>query len=321
MALHRYRLAKPKHGSQDWLNLRFWDDNHNKRVSASEAAAIYGLHPFLKKDAYVARMMADQPPAPLPPNQAMDRGNRLEHVMLKWASDLTGVDYTEPTEMFFCDSPNGARLVSTLDGYWESGDERKILEIKTSTRKWEGILPDYWRIQGTQQAICADVDRVTWAVFDSTMNVHIHEQIVTPAEQAEHISAVESFLNSIELGMTPSGVRWSYESVQARHNKPISKIQELDETKQELFDRLRHVRSELESYKAMEDDLKAQICDLIGECDTAVIGNTTVATWKPQVRESLDAKAFRADHPELAAKYTKQTTTRVFLLKGENNGK
>ena len=317
MALHRYRLAKPKHGSQDWLNLRFWDDNHNKRVSASEAAAIYGLHPFLKKDAYVARMMADTPPAVQPPNQAMDRGNRLENVMLNWASDLTGVDYTEPSEMFFCDSPNGARLVSTLDGFWESGDDRKILEIKTSTRRWEGKLPDYWRIQGTQQAICADVDRVTWAVFDSTMNLHLHEQIVTPAEQAEHISAVESFLNSIELGMTPGGVRWSYETIQSRYNKPVSRVQELDMEKQDLFDRLRHVRSELESYKALEDDLKAQICELIGDCDTAVINGSTVATWKPQVRESLDAKAFRAEHPELAAKYTKQTTTRVFLLKGE----
>ena len=317
MALQRYRQSKPKHGGQDWLTLRFWDEEGNKRISASEAAAIYGLHPFLKKDVYVARMMSDTPPAPLPPNQAMDRGNRLEHVMLNWASDLTGVPYTEPKEMFFCDSPNGARLVATLDGFYEDGDTRKILEIKTSTRKWEGKLPDYWRIQGIQQAICADVNLVTWAVFDASMNLHLHEQIVTPAEQAEHISSCETFLNAIELGIVPSGVRWSYEAVQSRHSNPISKIQELDSEKQELFDRLRHVRSEMESYKALEDEIKAQICELIGECDTAVINGSTVATWKPQVRETLDAKALRVAHPDIASKFTKQTTTRVVLLKGE----
>lgn len=319
MALQRYRLAKPSHGGQDWLDLRFRDEHGNKRVSASEAAAIYGFHPFLKRDTYAARLMSDMAPEPLPPSQAMDRGNRLEPLVLQWASDLIGIPFAEPKEMFFCDSLNGARMVATLDGYYESADgsERRILEIKTTTRKWEGNLPDYWRIQGIQQAICADLDHVTWAVFDPSMNCHIFEQPVTPAEQAEHISAVETWLNAIELGMVPGGVKWSYETTQSRYQKPVSKIQELDESKKDLFDRLRHVRSELESYKAIEDAIKAEICELIGECDTAVIGGTTVATWKPQVRETFDSKAFKAANPELATQFTKQTTTRVFLLKGE----
>ena len=37
-------------------------------------------------------------------------------------------------------------------------------------------LPDYWRIQGIQQAICADVNQILWAVFDPSMILHIHVQ-------------------------------------------------------------------------------------------------------------------------------------------------
>jgi predicted phage-related endonuclease len=77
------------------------------------------------------------------------------------------------------------------------------------------------------------------------------------------------------------------------------------------------VRSELASYKQLEDELKAEICDLIGNADTATINGVTVATWKGQRRESLDIKAFKAAHPDIARQFSKQTTTRTFLLKGE----
>lgn len=317
MALARYRIAKPQHGGQEWLNIRFRDEQGNKRVSASAVAAIYGLHPFVKRDQYAAELLGDTAPTPIPPNPAMERGNRLEPFVLQWAADRLEVPYTEPKEMFVCDSTNGARMVATLDGFWESGDERKVLEIKTTTRQWEGKLPDYWRIQGVQQAICADVDTVTWAVFDPSMMLHIHVQTVTPAEQAEHISAVESWLNNIELGMVPPGVKWSYETIATRFQRSVNRIQELPTETSELFAKLRHVRSELASYKELEDQLKAEICELIGDADTAVIDGTTVATWKQQARSSFDTKAFREAHPELAAQFTKTNNVRTFLLKGE----
>ncbi len=317
MALHRYRIAKPEHGGQDWLNIRFRDENGNKRVSASAVAAIYGLHPFVRKEQYAAELLGDTAPTPIPPNPAMERGNRLEPFVLDWAADKLGIPYTTPEEMFACDSPNGARMVATLDGYYEDGDTRKILEIKTTTRQWSGELPDYWRIQGIQQAICADTDEVVWAIFDPSMILHLHTQTITPAEMAEHISAVETWLNAIELGMVPNGVKWSYETVQTRYKKSVNKIVDLESDMAEKFDRLRHIRSELASYKQLEDELKAEICEALGEYDTACIDGRTVATWKTQTRESFDAKAFRLAHPDLAKQFTKQSTTRTFLLKGE----
>ena len=317
MALHRYRIEKPEHGGQDWLNIRFRDEEGNKRVSASAVAAIYGLHPFVRREQYAAELLGDVAPTPIPPNPAMERGNRLEPFVLEWAADKIGLPYITPEEMFACDSTNGARMVSTLDGYYEDGDDRRILEIKTTTRNWNGELPDYWRIQGIQQAICADTNEVVWAIFDPSMILHLHIQTITPAEMAEHISAVETWLNSIELGMIPDGVKWSYETIQTRYQRSVNRVQELPTESKELFTRLRHVRSELASYKEMEDQLKAEICEMIGDCDTAVIDGTTVATWKAQTRESFDAKAFRLAHPELAAQFTKQSSTRTFLLKGD----
>lgn len=317
MALHRYRIPKPEHGGQEWLNVRFRDEHGNKRVSASAVAAIYGVHPFVPMDKYAAELLGDTPPRPIPPNPAMERGNRLEPFVMEWASDKLGLPFITPEEMFAADSDNGARMVATLDGLWEQDANRKVLEIKTTTRKWEGQLPDYWKIQGIQQAICADVSQILWAIFDPSMILHIHVQNVTTKEMAEHISAVETWLNSIELGITPTGVVWSYETVQTRFQQSANSTSNIDPDHKELFDQLRHVRSELDSYKKLEDTLKARICELMGDSDTAVMNGSTVATWKTQVRETFDSKAFRVAYPELAREFTKETTTRVFLLKGD----
>ena len=317
MGIHRYRIHKPEHGGQDWLDVRFRDENGNKRVSASAVAAIYGLHPFVPKDKYAAELLGDVAPSPIPPNPAMERGNRLEPFVMEWAADKMGVQFTTPEEMFCADTDGGAKMVATLDGFYENGSERKVLEIKTTTRQWEGELPDYWRIQGIQQAICADVDMITWAIFDPSMILHLHDQVVSQEEVDEHIAAVEAWLNAIELGITPDGVRWSYETIQTRYSQPVNQIVDLPEDTADLFKKLRHVRTELASYKQLEDELKAEICDLIGNADTATINGVTVATWKRQRRESLDIKAFKAAHPDIARQFSKTTTTRTFLIKGE----
>lgn len=317
MGIHRYRIHKPEHGGQDWLDVRFRDENGNKRVSASAVAAIYGLHPFVPKDKYAAELLGDVAPSPIPPNPAMERGNRLEPFVMEWAADKMGVPFVTPEEMFCADTDGGAKMVATLDGFYEKDTERRVLEIKTTTRQWEGQLPDYWRIQGIQQAICADVDLITWAVFDPSMILHLHDQVVSQQEIDEHITAVEAWLNAIELGITPDGVRWSYETIQTRYSRPENQVVDLPETTADLFKKLRHVRTELASYKQLEDELKAEICDLIGNADTATINGVTVATWKGQRRESLDIKAFKAAHPDIARLFSKTTTTRTFLIKGE----
>jgi predicted phage-related endonuclease len=315
MTFNRYRIHKEPHGSQAWLNQRYMDEQGNRRISASAAAAIYGLHPFVKKDHYAAEQLSGVAPTPITPNAAMETGNRLEDTIISWAGDRLGVEFETPKELFCYDTDNGCHLISTLDGWNE--ETRHILEVKTTSREYSGTLPDYWRIQGITQYICADAKRVTWAVFDNTLRLTLVEQVITEEEVAEHIEAVTEWLNSVELGMTPAGVKWSYETMQTRYQRPVSRSVELPSETADLIQRLRHVRNELASYKQLEDELKAEVCELLGDADTAILNGVTVATWKGQKRESFDSKALRLAHPDLAKQFVKEVQTRTFLLKGE----
>lgn len=303
------KIPKPPHGSAEWLRVRWADENGNRRVSASDAACIYDLHPYKTREQYAAELMAAQPPTPAAPNEAMDRGNRLEPVMIDWVADKIGKPVATPEVLF-----EHNRMIATLDGMTDDGE---IVEIKTYNKSWNGKLPDHWRIQGIQQAICAARNKVIWGIFDNSLSLHIYEQEVTSDEVAEHMAAVNKWLENIDLDMAPEGVSWSYATIGNRYPEPTQQSVEVGPKGKEILDTLRHVKSELKSYTELEDRLKAEFCELMEGAEEATIDGRVVATWKSQSRSSFDSKAFKAANPELAKQYTKQINIRIFNTKGE----
>lgn len=303
------QIPKPPHGSVEWLRARWADENGNRRVSASDAACIYDLHPYKTREQYAAELMAAQPPKPAAPNEAMDRGNRLEPVMIDWVADKIGKQVVTPEVLF-----EHNRMIATLDGMTDDGD---IVEIKTYNKQWTGKLPNHWRIQGIQQAICAGRDRVIWGIFDNSLSLHIYVQEITSDESAEHMAAVNKWLENIDLDMAPEGVAWSYASITDRYPEPTQKSIEVGPKGKEILDRLRHVKSESKSYAELEDQLKAEFCELMEGAEQATIDGNVVATWKQQSRSSFDSKAFKAENPDLAKQYTKTINIRIFQTKGE----
>lgn len=305
------RIPKEPHGSEAWLAQRWALPTGERLISASVAGAIYDRHPFTSPADLAAELLADTPPMPKQQNAAMERGNRLEPVLIEWANDTLGRKFVTPDELFvFTDGP--ARMIATLDGF----DGSKILEIKTTTTSWTGVLPEYWRMQGVHQAVCANVDTVHWAVFDNTQTLNFFEQYVSSDEKELHIQAVGKWLTNIDLGITPDGVEWTYGSISARFKDAVDEVVEVGPRAVELAAELKHAKSELKSYEEIVDRKQAELCELIGNATTAVANGDVIATWKPQSRKSLDQKALREAHPELFEQFTKESSWRVLRLKG-----
>ena len=71
------------------------------------------------------------------------------------------------------------------------------------------------------------------------------------------------------------------------------------------------VKEEIEAeITAAEDEIKA----VIGNEETLFAGAFKV-TWTPYTTSRFDSTRFRRDHAELAAAYTKTTTTRRFSVR------
>ena len=78
--------------------------------------------------------------------------------------------------------------------------------------------------------------------------------------------------------------------------------------------------AELKELKAMQEELAAEISAIEDEIKTAmgdqeqVIAGGYKITWKAVTSSRFDSSAFKKAMPELAAQYTKTTTTRRFTV-------
>ncbi|MBM4076071.1 MAG: hypothetical protein FJ267_10540 [Planctomycetes bacterium] len=74
------------------------------------------------------------------------------------------------------------------------------------------------------------------------------------------------------------------------------------------------IKKSMKDLETAEDQIKADICEAMGEAEFATINGVLAATWKTSTRTTLDQKKLEQDHPALVAKYKKQSTIRTFRV-------
>lgn len=306
-----YKEPKPPHGSAEWLAARWQNARGQKRITASVAAAVHREHKYVSMADLAVELLADQPPQPKEQNDAMRRGNILEGPIMRWASEILGVEITEPQYLYAREEP-GVRLLATIDGMDPSG---QVYEIKTYNKRWAGELPRYWYWQGVQQAICCDVPNIVWIVFDSNLELQFHTQTVTSDERELHLQKVREFLSFIDMGMIPDEADLGFNHVSELH--PTGRVNasvELDAHVMDTLERLSVARQQKKAAEVIEDQLKAELGLLLGDAEFGTVDGTAVVSWKNSNRTSFDAKRFEAEHPALAEKYKKTSTFRTMRI-------
>jgi predicted phage-related endonuclease len=308
----RTQIIKPKHGSQEWLTLRWKDEFGLARISASVAAVVHNCHNFQTPADLATELLADTPPVPSKPTAAMERGNRFEPVLLEWASDVTGQKITTPDVMYTY-SEDGVRLIATLDGIREDGVP---VEVKTTKKRWEGKLPDSWYWQGVQQAICTDSPTIEWVIFDGEQLMHFHTQTVTSDEKQKHIDRCREFLSAIDNGVPPAGVVLEYKHASELFPDSDGATVELPAEAQVLLDQLNKTKEIKKHLDDQENLLKGDLGVMLGEAEKGTINGKVVVTWKTVKKDSFDMSRFESEHPALVAKYRKQSQYRMMKVTG-----
>lgn len=318
MSKHWYTEPKPEHGTAEWLKARWKNEVGEPQITASVAGVVHGAHPFKSVTDLAIELLAAEPPQPVPPNDAMERGNRLEPTLIQWVSDRLNIKLYTPTQLY-CYCEEGVRLLSTLDAMNLSEPEyRRVFEVKTTKKRWDGTLPDYWHWQGVQQAICANVWSIDWAIFDSDLVLHHFVQKISSDDKQTHIEACRKFLAAIDLGMMPDGAEYEYRHMSERFPQGTDTTVELPVALLDQIKSLESIKKQVKDLESQEDKIKAEICGLMGEAEFATVKGALAATWKTSTRTSLDQKKLEQDHPALVEKYRKQSTLRTFrvALKG-----
>jgi len=305
-----YTINKPEHGSQEWLRVRWENKDGKKLISASVAAAVHNEHPYTSSAELAAELLADNPPAPLPPTKDMERGNRMEPMLVQWISE-TEVPLQTPDIMYGYERGN-CRLIATLDAIDPEG---KPYEVKSTRKRWTGELPDHWYWQGVQQAMCTGHDQVEWIIFDGDLDMHRYTQVVTSDEKQAHESAVAQFLESIDAGMMPEGAVASYEMVNKMYPQSTPSRVEIGDEGMDAVMQLIDLKDAIKELEKQENELQAQIGEMLKDCEVGTFNGAEIVSWKTYSRETVDTKALTEAHPALVAKFKKRSQYRTMKTK------
>lgn len=82
---------------------------------------------------------------------------------------------------------------------------------------------------------------------------------------------------------------------------------------EELCNEYRENKRMIEELEAMNEALKTDIIDRMGERDTVIEGAAKVI-YKSVTGSRLDSKALKADHPDIVAAYTTETSYKRFTV-------
>ena len=206
-----------------------------------------------------------------------------------------------------------------------------VLECKTafsfqSARQWqapdpgkhieEGDLPDSYYVQVQWYLAVTGLDWAYGAADtgkDSLTIVPIHAD---PPVQERLIEAGREFWQQhVERGVAPEPIGTDADADALLRMYPdtipepaVTIEDELAEVI--LSDYLAHkFKAEAENREA--DTNKQRLQALMGENEQAVVGCWRL-TWKKQARTTIDTKRLKAERPDVAAEFAKQSETRVF---------
>ena len=306
-------------------------------LGGSDIAAIVGLSKF--KTPYDV-WLSKQPGAPI--EDERDKpwlywGAVLEDVVAKEYALRTGAkiqrvnaQLVHPDHHFALANIDRAVVNPEIRGNVRWLDGRlttdRILECKTAN----GFAASVWGADGTDQVPDAYLCQTQWymgitgaryADLAVLIGGSDYRRFTIEADAelfADLLTEAAVFWGLVEAGIAPDPQtvadaqnRWP-QHLKAKTTMATAgaarAVQELADIKERMAD-----------LKEREDALKLTIMAEMQDAETLNDMGDPIATWKAQTAERIDSKALRADHPDIAALYSKTSTTRVLRLKSKKD--
>lgn len=299
-----------------------WLDYRRAGIGSSEIATIVGLNPYeTPYQLWRRKIGLDEPKSE---TFAMKAGHYLEDAVSQFWSDATGRQIIKASagDWIVRNDDKPFVQVSPDRTYWlddnRSNDNKGILECKTTQRAIDADdLPKTWFCQVQYQLGGAEIQQGSIAWLTAGREFGYQDLTLVPDFYAWLVEEAERFwVDNVMGGKEPDCA--NVQDVLIKFNKHTNgKVVEVGEDVMEAYSQLKDVRAEISKLEEQKEALEAKLKMGFGDAEAISYGGNTLATWKAgKDSEKFDAKAFQADHPELAKQYTKSVkSSRRFLLK------
>ena len=291
-----------------------WLKKRREGIGGSDAASVLDLNPYkssmsvymgIKNDLVIDEAI----------NYKMDLGNKLEDFVaneftLKTGKKVRNVNGILKNDKYPFALANIDRAVV---------GEKAFLECKVtnsySKKSWQKEVPIYCQVQCYHYMAVTGATHCYIAALIGNEELVIHKLDRNEELINEIMNLEKMFWDKCILGEElpiPDGSDHYSSVLQGLYKDSIEEEVILFEKEDLLkrYDDVRELLKDLDSErKAIEQYLQMQM----KEYEVAYLGDRKI-TWKKQVRNTVDTKRLKKEHPEIVEKYMKTTTSRVFRI-------
>ena len=299
-----------------------WFEARRAGLGGSDIAAVLGLSKWQSPmDVWAAKRGLSEE---VVETNAMRRGRLLESAIANWYQEETGLEVLDGNEMPIV-GPKPFMLASP-DRYVSAGKTRFGLEIKTarSVDGWGDDLgsgvPVYYATQAAWYMACTNIDRWDFAVL-FLVNDEFRRYTLIRDKKTEKklVKKCGDWWNRHVVGGEPPPIDGSSAAdkfLQGKYDNPNEEYRLAVPEEEELIFELDDIQNEIKALKEKEALFKNQLKEKIGE-NAGLRGTFGTVSWKmSNGRTSLDSKALRKAHPEIAKEFSKTSEpNRIFRMK------
>lgn len=254
-------------------------------------------------------------------SEAMTWGKLLEAPVREEFSRRTGVEVHPFPRMvrntdypFMLASPDGLTGPATkLDGVYEGKTTR---------------FPDQWAIdgdivsvpleymvQGMHYLAVLRLERLFFAVLIGGQELRTATVELDQALVDDLIEIEAAFWQSVIDREPPEATAGDIDTLKRRWQPEAGKQIALPASFKAELGKRATLRAHIKTTEAQVDEIDAKIMAAMGDAEQATLDGQLAVTWRETERTTIDPRALRAAHPEIAAEFSKVSVSRRFLPK------
>ena len=309
-------IIRPR-SRDEWLAAR------TNGIGSSEIATIVGLNPWETPYQLWRRKRGIDPAKE--ENFAMRAGHYLEDAVARFWSDATGrsVIKRSATDWIIQSKSKPFLQVSPDRTYWLNGmphsaGNKGILECKTTQKSIDpDDIPQHWFCQVQYQLGTAQLSHGSLAWLCSGREFGYTDIALVPDFYSWLVDEAERFwTDNVVGGHEPAATAVPDILLKFGRHTDGKSVEVSDDIAADCA-ALRDLRDKIDQLTLRREELEARIKLAFADAESVTYNGQTLATWRsPKPSMLFDAKSFQADHPDLAAQYTREVSgARRFVLK------
>jgi putative phage-type endonuclease len=296
---------------QEWL----W--NRKRGIGGSDASSILGFNPW--KSAFELYIDKTSDQVEEIDNEAIHWGNVLEDVVAEEFTRRTGKKVRRRNQIFR--HPEYSFMHANIDR--DVVGEKALLECKTTNAfnadSWEGEhVPPAYICQLQHYMACLDYEKAYIAVLIGGQKfvwkeVERDDEFIEMMIEAEKYFWEENVLK--ELPPEIDGSKSAAELLNKMYPEDNGETVMLKSDDAEmLIEAIESIKSDVKSKQKLQKEYENKLKLMIGEAETGMTPRFEVK-HKAYERNSIDTKKLKLELPDIAEKYTKQSTYRKLIIK------